>query len=177
MKNKAKLILQKYWPVLLFALFVIVSFSIHFRGGIIIWKNFRMFFMEMILFLPLMFILIGLFDVWVPREKIMRHLGPKSGGWGIAWIVLLAMLQAGPLYAAFPVAALLWRKGSSVRNIFIYLGAFSTVKIPMLTFEVGFLGWKFSLLRGLFSFPIFIAIGFLMAIYLKNRKFEVKEPG
>ncbi len=42
---------------------------------------------------------------------------------GIFWVVLLAMLQAGPLYAAFPVAALLWKKGCSVRNVFIYLGA------------------------------------------------------
>ncbi len=42
----------------------------------------------------------------------------------------------------------------------------------MLAFEVGFLGWKFSLLRALFSFPVFIAIGYLLAADLKNREFR-----
>ena len=176
MKSKAIAILKKYGFALLFALFVAGSWLMPFPAGMAIARNFRMFFLEMIKFLPLMFILIGLFDVWVPREKITRHVGPGSGSMGIFWVILLAMLQAGPLYAAFPVAALLWRKGCSVRNIFVYLGAFTTLKIPMLAFEVGFLGWKFSLLRALFSFPVFIAIGFLLAAYLKDRQFAVKEP-
>ena len=122
-----------------------------------------MFLLEMAAILPLMFILIGLFDVWVPREKIMRHLGPEAGAMGILWVILLAMLQAGPLYAAFPVAAMLWKKGCSVRNVFVYLGAFSTLKIPMLAFEISFLGLEFSLLRALFSLPVFIGIGYLLA--------------
>ncbi|MCX6557056.1 MAG: permease, partial [Candidatus Aminicenantes bacterium] len=91
--------------------------------------------------------------------------------------ILLAMLQAGPLYAAFPVAALLWKKGCSVRNIFVYLGAFSTLKIPMLAFEIGFLGLEFSLLRALFSLPVFIGIGYLLALVLKDKQFAVKEQG
>jgi len=177
MKGKATIMVKKYGFALLFAVFVGISRLNNFPAGIGIFKNFRMFFLEMILFLPLMFVLIGLFDVWVPREKIIHHLGPEAGTMGILWVVLLAMLQAGPLYAAFPVAALLWKKGCSVRNVFVYLGAFSTLKIPMLAFEISFLGLKFSLLRALFSFPVFIAIGFIMAVYLKKKEFEVKEPG
>jgi uncharacterized membrane protein YraQ (UPF0718 family) len=176
MKGKAMALLKKYGFALLFALFVAGSWLMPFPAGMAIARNFRMFFLEMIVFLPLMFILIGLFDVWVPREKIIRHLGPEAGHLGILWVVLLAMLQAGPLYAAFPVAALLWRKGCSVRNVFIYLGAFSSLKIPMLAFEIGFLGLKFSLLRTLFSLPIFIIIGYLIASYLKNKDYAIKEP-
>jgi len=176
MKNRAIVIMKKFAFVVLFVMFIAISHMMRFAGGMEIGKNFRVFFMEMILILPLMFILIGLFEVWVPRERIIRHLGAEAGHWGTLWVILLAMLQVGPLYAAFPVAALLWRKGCSVRNIFIYLGAFTALKIPMLTFEVGFLGWKFSLLRALFSFPVFIVIGFLLAADLKDRQFEVKEP-
>ncbi len=175
MKIRISTVLKKYGFLMLFALFMLVSYIQPIEVGIVIGNNFRMFFLEMVAILPLMFILIGLFDVWVPREKIIRHLGTGAGYWGILWVILLAMLQVGPLYAAFPVAALLWRKGCSLRNIFIYLGAFTTLKIPMLTFEVGFLGWKFSLLRALFSFPVFIAIGFLLAADLKDRQFAVKE--
>ncbi|MCX6559268.1 MAG: permease [Candidatus Aminicenantes bacterium] len=112
--------------------------------------------------LPAMFILVGLFEVWVPRASIERFLGREAGWKAVPWLVVLAALQAGPLYGAFPVAVGLARKGCSTRNVFIYLGAFSTLKIPLLTFEVGFLGWPFSLARVLISLPAFILVGILM---------------
>jgi len=177
MKNRITATLKQYGFLILFAVFMLLSYWLPFTAGIAIGKNFLMFFLEMAAILPLMFILIGLFDVWVPRERVIRHLGPEAGAMSILWVVLLAMLQAGPLYAAFPVAALLWKKGCSVRNVFIYLGAFSTLKIPMLAFEIGFLGLKFSVLRALFSLPVFVAIGYLLALVLKNKEFAVREPG
>ena len=131
---------------------------------------------EMLVFLPLMFFLIGLFDAWVSREAVMRHIGKGSGLKGMALVILLATLQAGPLYGAFPVAYMLWKKGSSSANIFIYLGAFSTLKVPMVTFEIGFLGLKFSILRTLLTLPVFMLIGYLMEWYLKKKNFEVSQP-
>jgi uncharacterized membrane protein YraQ (UPF0718 family) len=128
------------------------------RAGENLWH----FLSEMVLILPPMFVLIGLFDVWVPRQLIERHTGQHSGATAILWMVLLAMVQAGPLYAAFPVAISLWRKGCAPRNVFIYLGAFSALKIPMLTFEVAFLGWRFCLARTLITLPVFIVIGLVM---------------
>ena len=125
-------------------------------------RNLWQFTLEMAAVLPAMFLLVGLFDVWVPRRVIERHLGADSGALAVVWMVLLGMLQAGPLYAAFPVAVTLWRKGSAVRNVLIYLFAFSTLKIPMLTFEVGFLGWRFSLVRTVVTLPLFIALALLM---------------
>jgi len=167
---------SEYIIIALAGLILLVSwlFNLPFIGGIR--HNFWLFFIEMASFLPLMFILIGLIDVWFPREKVEKHIGPDAGFKGTAWVILLAMLQAGPLYAAFPVAHLLWKKGGSVRNIFIYLGAFATLKVPMLTFEIGFLGLKFSLLRTLFTLPVFIVIAVLMELYLRGKKFEVRQP-
>jgi len=46
----------------------------------------------------------------------------------------------------------------------------------MLTFEIGFLGLKFSLLRTLITLPVFILIGYLMEGYLKGKNFDVKQP-
>jgi len=117
---------------------------------------------EMAGILPVMFILVGLFEVWVPRKSIERFLGREAGWKAVPWLILLATVQAGPLYGAFPVALGLARKGCSPRNVFIYLGAFSTLKIPLLTFEVGFLGWQFSLARVLLSLPAFIIVGVLV---------------
>ncbi len=165
-----------YAVVAAFALFVGGSFYFAFNPGVQIFKdNFWMFFKEMILFLPVMFILVGLFDVWISREKVQKHIGEKSGIKGILLVMFLAFIQAGPLYAAFPVAYLLKEKGCSSVNIFIYLSAFTMAKIPMLTFEIGFLGLKFSLLRLILSVPVFILIGIVMGKYFDKNKFKINE--
>jgi len=171
-KHKASLILTT-----VFGLFIGLSFVLDFEPGKSIGRDqFWVFVKEMILFLPVMFILIGLGDVWISKEKAEKHMGEGSGVKGILMVIVMSMAQVGPLYGAFPVAYLLWKKGASVRNIFIYLGAFCTIKIPMLTFEIGFLGWKFSLIRTLLSLPIIILIAIAMEKYFKNRKFEIQNP-
>jgi len=156
-ENKKDLIITT-----IFLIFAGVSYYSSFNFGNSVTANFQNSFLEMIVFIPLMFILIGLFEVWVPRAIIERHIGKDSGVFGIVWVILFAMLQVGPLYGAFPVAYMIWKKGASVRNIFIYLGAFTTLKIPMLSFEIGFLGLKFTLMRTLLALPVFILIAFIM---------------
>ncbi len=156
-----------------FLVFTGITRILNFPIGKTVEKNFLTFFTEMISFLPAMFILIGLFDVWVPRKIVERHIGNESGIKGMLWVILFATLQAGPLYGAFPVAVMLYKKGASVKNVFIYLGAFSAYKIPMLTFEITFLGLKFSLLRTIFSLPVFIAIGYFMNYVSKKIKLTV----
>jgi len=154
--------LKNYMWVILFVLFSVGSYLIGFKPGLVIYSNFNEFFIEMISFIPFLFIIIGLFDVWVPKEMLEKHVGRESGVKGIFLVILLAMLQAGPLYGTFPVAYVLFKKGASVRNIFIYLGAFSSMKLPMLGIEIGYLGIKFTILRTLISLPLFICIGFIM---------------
>jgi uncharacterized membrane protein YraQ (UPF0718 family) len=174
-----KKLLQKTRPyiwLILFAVFILVSFIVQYQPGEEITNSFKDSLIEMITFIPFLFIIVGLFDVWVPKEKIQRHIGPGSGVKGILLVILLAMLQAGPLYGAFPVAYMLWKKGASIRNIFIYLGAFTSLKIPMLGIEIAYLGIQFTLVRTIVSLPLFIGIGYLMEWYLKDRNFIIKEP-
>jgi uncharacterized membrane protein YraQ (UPF0718 family) len=162
--------------IVLFCISVLFSFVYGYKPVIEIAENhFLNFLGEMLSFLPLLFILIGLFDVWAPKEAITKHVGEYSGIKGIILVIILATLQAGPLYGAFPIAQLLWKKGCSIRNIFIYLGAFSSLKLPMLTFEISFLGLKFSLLRTIITIPVFIVIGIVMERYLKKRNFEIAD--
>jgi uncharacterized membrane protein YraQ (UPF0718 family) len=170
-KNRVNLLI-----IVAFVAFTIASYTLDFQAGKTIYKdNFFQFLKEMILFLPFMFILIGLADVWISKEKVEKHIGENSGIKGTLYVIILSMVQAGPLYGAFPVTYLLFKKGASIRNIFIYIGAFSTLKIPMLMFEIGFLGWKFSLIRTFVSLPIIILIALIMEKHLKNKKFEVHE--
>jgi len=166
---------RNYVWVAAYVILTVLSFIFGFNPGKIVYTNFTQSFIEMITFVPFLFIIVGLFDVWVPKERIQKHIGQESGIKGIALVVLLAMLQAGPLYGAFPVAYLLYRKGASIRNIFIYLGAFSSMKIPMIGIEIGYLGIEFTLARTLVSLPLFIGIGYLMEWHLKNRQFEIRD--
>jgi uncharacterized membrane protein YraQ (UPF0718 family) len=168
---------QKYIFIAAYAIVTLVSFIIGFQPGKAVFTNFTQSVIEMVTFIPFLFIIVGLLDAWVPKDKVQKYIGQKSGIKGIVLVILLAMLQAGPLYGAFPVAYLLYKKGAGVRNIFIYLGAFSSLKIPMLGIEIGYLGIQFTLARTLVSLPLFIGIGYLMEWYLKDKNFKVTEPG
>ncbi|ABR49374.1 conserved hypothetical protein [Alkaliphilus metalliredigens QYMF] len=103
--------------------------------------------MEMLAVIPPIFILLGLLDVWIKRETMIKLMGEKSGLVGILIAFLMGSAAAGPLYAAFPVAGLLLKKGSKLSNVFIFIGAWSTTKIPLLLFEASAMGWKFMLTR------------------------------
>ncbi|MGQ9779902.1 MAG: permease [Bacillota bacterium] len=114
---------------------------------------------EMLLVIPPIFVLLGLLDVWVPRETMIRLMGKGSGLCGTVLAVLLGSVAAGPLYAAFPVAAVLAKKGASFQNVAVFLGAWSTTKIPMFLFEVTALGPRFALTRLALNIPGIVLIG------------------
>lgn len=102
---------------------------------------------EMLLIIPPIFLLLGLMDVWVPKETIMKYMGKGAGIKGGILAFVLGSFSSGPLYASFPAAAVFLKKGVSLTNVFIFIGAWSTTKIPMMLFEITQLGGKFALLR------------------------------
>ncbi|KXL52849.1 putative permease [Anaerotignum neopropionicum] len=108
-------------------------------------------FIEMISVIPPIFILLGLLDVWVDRATMMKYTGKNSGLKGVLIAFLLGSAAAGPLYAAFPIAGIMLKKGSSLFNVFVFIGAWSTTKIPMLTFEAASLGIHFMITRLILS--------------------------
>ncbi|MFW5801814.1 MAG: permease [Spirochaeta sp.] len=133
-------------PILLGVLFTgfVLLFPEHGTSGM---QSLQHQFFIMVQFLPPVFVLLGLLDVWVPRELLIQHMGPESGARGNILAFLLGSCSAGPLYGAFPFAAVLMKKGSSHRNVMIFVGAWSTTKIPMFLFETAALGPRFSLSR------------------------------
>jgi uncharacterized membrane protein YraQ (UPF0718 family) len=141
----------------------------------------------MLLVLPPIFIILGLFDVWVPREKFIRFMGPGSGAKGPLLAFALGTCAAGPLYGSFPVAAALMRKGASFMNVMIFIGAWSTTKIPMLLFEIQSLGPRFALSRLAIDIPGIVLIAYAMkqavkdeerrAIYERAESFGADIPG
>lgn len=114
-------------------------------------KNSGYYFKEMLTIMPVILLLTALLNAWVPKETIQKHLGGGSGVKGSVFSFILGSVSAGPIYAAFPIAITLLKKGASVTNVVILLSSWAVVKIPMLANEAKFLGPKFMLMRWVFT--------------------------
>jgi uncharacterized membrane protein YraQ (UPF0718 family) len=156
-----------------YILFLIISFVLGFNPGKEIGYNFVSFSLDMLKILPGAFILIGLFEVWVKKETIEKHLGEESGIKGYIWAILLAGTTVGGLYLAFPVAYALYSKGAKLSVIFTYVGAAAICRIPMTIFEASFLGIKFTAIRLLVSLPLVILVSILLGNYLAKRDYKI----
>ena len=127
---------------------------------------------EMLLVIPPVFILLGLLDVWVPRETMIKYMGEGSGIKGIILAIIIGSAAAGPLYGAFPVAAVFMKKGVKFNNVLIFLGAWSTTKIPMFMFELSSLGAKFAFTRLAVDIPGIIIIAFVLSKLISKDEVE-----
>ncbi|MDF2859337.1 MAG: permease [Neobacillus sp.] len=127
---------------------------------------------EMLLVIPPIFILLGLLDVWVPRETMVKYMGEGSGLKGVLLAIFIGSAAAGPLYGAFPVAAVFMKKGVKFMNILIFIGAWSTTKIPMFLFEMAALGSRFAISRLLIDIPGIIVIAFILSKMVSKKDVE-----
>ena len=156
-----------------FILFISLSFLADYSPGKEVGFNFLEFSFEMIKLLPFIFILIGLFEVWVKREFIEKHLGKGSGIQGYLWVILLASPIAGGLIPAFPIAYSLFSKGARLSIVFTFIGAAAVCRIPMTFFEASFLGLRFSLVRLAASIPLVIISSVVLGNYLEKKGYRV----
>lgn len=118
-------------------------------------------FVQMIEVLPPIMILLGLMDVWIPRERMIKYMGKDSGVKGIILAMLIGIIGAGPMYAAFPFTAVLIKKGVKFSNVIIFMNAWCVIKISTVLFEISSLGYNFTLLRLVINIPGVIIMGYL----------------
>jgi uncharacterized membrane protein YraQ (UPF0718 family) len=170
---KFKKTVVKTGIVILYITFVTLSFIYGYNPGKQIGHNFASFTIEMIKLLPFIFILIGLFDVWVKKEFIEKHLGKDSNFLSYLWAILLAGPIAGGLIAAFPIAYSLFQKGAKMSVIFTFISAAAVCRIPMTLFEASFLGIKFTLIRLLVSVPLVIISSILVGNFLEKKNYRI----
>jgi uncharacterized membrane protein YraQ (UPF0718 family) len=98
---------------------------------------------------------------------MMKLMGEESGAKGVLLAFVLGSAAAGPLYAAFPVVGVLMAKGAKFSNILIFVGAWSTTKIPMLLFEAAALGSKFAVTRLMLDIPGIIIMAYILSALTK----------
>lgn len=155
-------------PGVIALIFLVLGFALPetaARSSRVMWDYFK----EMALILPPVFILMGLMDVWISKNKIQKWLGEGSGLKGALIAVAIGTLPTGPLYVAFPMTAALIRKGASVLNMVLFLGAWAALKIPQLMVEIKFLGVAFTLLRFGLTLAALLIMGSLMNLAFQKK--------
>jgi uncharacterized membrane protein YraQ (UPF0718 family) len=113
------------------------------------------------------FCLIGLLQVWIGRDRIVRVLGQESGLKGLLLAVLCGTLLIGPPYVVFPLLFEIRRQGARWAVLSIVLTCYA-IKLQMLPVEAGFLGWPFTLARSFIILIIAIPIGLLTEFIMER---------
>ncbi|RKY09048.1 MAG: hypothetical protein DRP66_03150 [Planctomycetota bacterium] len=154
--------------------FIATSAATGFSPGKQIGSNFIYFWADLIKVLPFAFVLIGLFEVWVDRQTVERHLGAESGAGGYLWAIVLSGITVGGVFVAFPVAHSLHKKGAALGVIFTYIGASAVCRIPMNLFELSFMGPKFTAIRLAVSLPLVILSSAMLGRYLEKQNYQIQ---
>lgn len=169
MKLKLRTIIIQYkWSFLTLALLIgilLISPQTGIKASQLTFSNF----LTMLSVLPPILLLIGLLDVWIPKEIMIKYMGEHSGLKGLIIAFLLGSFAAGPLYAAFPVAAVLLKKRAKLSNVLFFLGVWSTAKLPMMMFEFTSFGSTFTLLHIATNLAIFL-IGAILVDKLTSKE-------
>ena len=167
-----KVLLKRYRVFIITAMaigvFSLINHQIGFKAISISVYQFE----QMLLVIPPIFVLLGLLDVWVPRETMVKYMGEGSGLKGILLAIFIGSAAAGPLYGAFPVAAVFMKKGVKFSNILIFIGAWSTTKIPMFLFEMAALGAKFAITRLMVDIPGIIIIAYVLSKLIPGQEIQ-----
>lgn len=165
---KALKIVKENLFAALVAVAYIVLFIVRADMGTASLKNSAYYIKEMLMIMPVVFILTALLDLWVPKDKIIKYLGKGAKAKGVVFSLILGSISAGPVYAAFPLCVMLQKKGASIRNIVVILSAWAVIKIPMLLNEVKFLGFKFMAIRWVLTVAAIIIFSWITALIVKD---------
>ena len=112
--------------------------------------------LNMLLIVPPIFLLIGLFDVWIERETVIKLMGENSGIKGMALAFFLGAFSAGPTIAAFPVAMIMIKKGAKYSNVIFFLMVWSSLKLPILFYQITTIGLKLTSIINITMLVVFI---------------------
>lgn len=129
-------------------------------------------FVTMLTVVPPIFLLIGLLDVWVPRETMIKLMGEKSGIIGVIIAFLMGTLTAGPLVAAFPVALVMLKKGAKYSNVLFFLMIWASAKLPILFFQAATMGIKYTIVTNITLIIVYIFGSIIIERLLPKKELE-----
>jgi uncharacterized membrane protein YraQ (UPF0718 family) len=126
------------------------------RGVIAGWKILK----DTLPLLILAFAIVGYVKVLAPQDLVRSWIGPDSGLRGVVIGTAAGTLLPGGPYVVFPLVAALYQSGAGLGPTLAMITSWSALALLTISFELPFMGWRFSVLRlslGLFA-PILVGI-------------------
>lgn len=165
--------LKEYKWVIVFALIIFGIYFVNNSLGIKAATSSLSNLKTMLMLIPPIFIIMGLLDVWVPKEILIKYMGRESKhiGWIIAFI--LGTAAAGPIYLAFPIGQLLLKKGARLAYVIFFLGVWSSTKLTIILFEIASLGFEFTLIQVGVSLPLYLLVALIIEKSVSNEEISV----
>ncbi|MEN8243148.1 MAG: permease [Chloroflexota bacterium] len=107
------------------------------------WKTFK----RNALILLLAFVIVGFVNVLSPQNLIEKLLGPDSGWQGLFLAEALGMILPGGPYAVFPLIGVIYLSGAGLGPVVTLITSWSMLALLTVTFELPFMGWRFTAVR------------------------------
>ena len=155
-------LVKKFRFVIAFTFVIIVLYYADMPAGVKAFKISVSNTQEMLGLIPPIFVFMGLLDTWIPKETFIRYMGENSGLKGILTALFLGSAAAGPLYIAFPIAVLLMKKKAKLAYVLFFLGVWSTTKIPLLLYEISYMGARFTAIQVAVCIPLFLLFSIII---------------
>jgi uncharacterized membrane protein YraQ (UPF0718 family) len=100
--------------------------------------------------LPLLvvaFVIVGYVNALAPQELVRAWIGPQSGWRGLFLGTGAGMLLPGGPYVVFPLIAALYHAGAGIGPTLAMITSWASLAFLSISFELPFLGWRFTAVR------------------------------
>ncbi|MGD8632723.1 MAG: permease [Anaerolineales bacterium] len=97
--------------------------------------------------LLLAFLIVGFVNALEPQSIVRAWIGPNSGMRGVLIGTLAGMLLPGGPYVVFPLIGTLYQSGAGLGPTLAMITSWATLALLTVSFELPFMGWRFSLIR------------------------------
>lgn len=129
----------------------------HLRGITLGWQTLK----RTLPLLALAFIIVGYVEVLSPQELVEALIGPETGWRGVLIAEVVGMLLPGGPYVVFPLIAALYSAGAGLGQTVTLITSWATLALISVTFELPFMGWRFSAIRWGLGLSIPVMAGLL----------------
>ena len=110
------------------------------------------------------FIIVGFVTALSPDKLVQAWIGPTSGWQGILLAEIVGMLLPGGPYVVFPLIAILAQAGAGLAPVITLITSWSTQSLLTISFELPFMGWRFTAIRWGIGLIIPMLAGFMVLL-------------
>lgn len=109
--------------------------------------------------LLLAFAIVGYVDVLAPQDLVRAWIGPDTGYTGLLIGEGVGLLLPGGPYVIFPLISALYQAGAGLGPVLSMVTSWALLALLSASFELPFLGWRFTALRFALALPVPALVG------------------